>query len=69
MLDYLIHGELEGKSASLKEFFLDLRKRTGQSKKLSGEELLEAQVKAFFGTDLKKFHQGLLKHAQKYRQI
>jgi hypothetical protein len=74
VMDYLINGELDGKTASIKEFLLDLSKRSegvlqGKSKRPSGEELLEAQVKELLGTDLKTFHGGLLKHVQKYRQI
>ena len=74
VIDYVIHGEHNGKTSSLKEFLLDLRKRAdpilqGSSKPLTGEQLLEAQIKKLFGTDLKTLHGGLLKHAQKYRQI
>ena len=74
VMDFLIHGKLNDRETSIKEFLLHLSSWSSEVLKkkspgLNGEKLLELQIERFFGSDLRKFHKGLLKHVQSFRQI
>lgn len=74
VMDFLIHGKLNDRETSIKEFLLHLSSWSSEVLKkkspgLNGEKLLELQIERFFGSNLRKFHKGLLKHVQSFRQI